>query len=116
MWSEVTGAIYMRITPNSAVAPAFVQNIDGRGAFPEPAGMPIKVEPGARTLTLAAAPLGSGWRGGTGLVAMNVTLAPCMRVYINAQYTNPLSARWQPFVAHEEKIAGCRVVDGAAKS
>lgn len=108
-WSEMTGQIYSLPTPNQNVAPAAIQNIDGNGAFPDAPGAPIKVTPGKHTVVLAAIPLSAGWTGGTGLVTTEIEVAPCERVYINAQYDTRLGTQWKPFMGHQEMIAGCQV-------
>ncbi len=108
-WSEVTGQIYTRPTPNDAVSVVGIENIDGNGAFPNGPGQPIKIEPGVHVIQMSALPLRPGWTGGTSLVTRKVDVPPCKRVYINAQFENPLSLTWTPFIAQEELIAGCTV-------
>ncbi|MBS0321742.1 MAG: hypothetical protein JSR18_14450 [Proteobacteria bacterium] len=108
-WSELTGNIFSRPTPNDAVSVVVIENIDGSGAFPNGPGQPIKVTPGSHVVQMSAIPLRPGWSGGSPLITKTINVAPCQRLYINAQFDNPLSINWTPFIAYEEAIPGCTV-------
>lgn len=103
--SEVTGNRYYRTTLNRM--PAIIERVDAQGAFAEPRGMPIRIEPGQRVLQLQGVPPSPGWHGGTQQEFV-LNAEPCRRYYVNAQFDNRLSmSRWQPVIDEVETIAGC---------
>lgn len=100
-WSEVSGQRYNVTVLNRR--PTSVQKIDGYSSY---ITNPLKVDPGKHDIELAApAP---GWAGGGPLHTMTLTLEPCMRYYLNAQFQNPVERAWEPVVDYVEPIAGCR--------
>ena len=105
-WSEVSGQRYNVTVLNRR--PTSVQKIDGYSSY---ITNPLKVDPGKHEIELAApAP---GWTGGGPLHTMTITLEPCMRYYLNAQFQNNVSPDWQPVVDYSEPIAGCRTTVAA---
>ena len=105
-WSEVSGARYNVTIMNRR--PAGIQTVDGYSSY---AAYPIKLDPGTHEIVLGApAP---GWPGGAALHTMTLTMQPCMRYYLNAQFNNPVSPDWEPVVDYVEPIAGCRTVTAA---
>jgi hypothetical protein len=101
-WSEVSGERYNVTIQNRR--PGYIQKIDGYSSYT----YPIKLEPGKHEIELGAnAP---GWTGGPALHTMTLTLQPCMRYYLNAQFNNPVQPDWQPVVDYTEPIAGCKVM------
>jgi hypothetical protein len=105
-WSEISGTRYNVTIMNRR--PTAVQTVDGNSAYPS---YPIKLDPGAHAIRLAApAP---GWPGGSVVHTMDLTLQPCMRYYLNAQFENPTSPDWRPVVDYVEPIAGCKTLTAA---
>jgi len=102
-WSEVSGARYYHRTELHRL-PAVIAAIDDRGAFPT---KPIKIEPGRHEIRLEGTL--PGWHGATE-ETMVLTLEPCKRYYLNAQYANNIQPRFTPIVDYVEDIAGCKVV------
>ena len=105
-WREVTGERY-----NVAILyrrPALIEKVDGYSSY---ITNPIKLDPGKHDIELGGpAP---GWPGGAPLRSMTLTLEPCMRYYLNAQFQNNVSPDWQPVVDYSEPIAGCRTTVAA---
>ena len=102
-WSEVSGARYYNLTEMHRL-PAVIVSIDDQGSFPT---RPIKVEPGRHEIRLQGTL--PGWYGATE-ETMVLTLDPCKRYYLNAQYLNNIQPRFTPVVDYVELIPGCRVV------
>src|SRR5438105_11756937 len=90
-WSEVSGARYYNLTTLYRY-PAVISSIDDQGAF---AQNPIKIEPGRHEIRLQGTL--PGWRGGT-YETMVLTLEPCKRYYLNAQYPNAIQPKFTPVV------------------
>lgn len=67
-------------------------------------GAPVQVEPGVHRVVITA-PDHRGFRGRS--AAFELTVEPCTRYYVNAQFENPLTPRFEPVIDHQEKIAGC---------
>jgi len=99
-WSEISGDRYTKTTINRA--PALIEKVDGNSAYP---GYPIKPEPGRHEIVMQG--ITSGWPGGADLHTMTLTLEPCKRYYLNAQFDAPRQPRWEPVVDYVEQIAGC---------
>ena len=99
-WSEISGDRYTKTTINRA--PALIEKVDGNSAYP---GYPIKLEPGRHEIVMQG--ITSGWPGGADLHTMTLTLEPCKRYYLNAQFDAPRQPRWEPVVDYVEQIAGC---------
>ena len=98
-WSEVSGNRYQRAIINRA--PAVIEKIDGRSSY---AQYPIKIDPGPHEIELQGV---SSWPGGVPLRTMQLTLEPCKRYYLNAQFEAPGQPRWEPVVDYVEDIGGC---------
>ena len=98
-WSELSGDRYTRTTINRA--PALIEKVDGYSAY---ASYPIKLDPGPHEIVLQGA---TRWPGGAPLRTMKLTLEPCKRYYVNAQFEAPGQPRWEPVVDYVENIAGC---------
>lgn len=98
-WSEVSGNRYHRTEINRA--PAVIEKIDGWSSY---AQYPIKIDPGPHEIVLQGV---SSWPGGAPLRTMQLTLEPCKRYYLNAQFDAPRQPRWEPVVDYVEDIAGC---------
>ena len=98
-WSELSGDRYTRTTINRA--PALIETVDGYSAY---ASYPIKLDPGPHEIVLQGA---TRWPGGAPLRTMKLTLEPCKRYYVNAQFEAPGQPRWEPVVDYVENIAGC---------
>lgn len=105
-WSEVSGARYYHLATMYRY-PAVITRIDDQGAF---AQNPIKIEPGRHEIRLQGTL--PGWRGGT-FETMVLTLEPCKRYYLNAQYPNTIQPRFTPVVDYVDDIAGCKIVASA---
>jgi hypothetical protein len=102
-WSEISGERFNVSIMNRR--PTSIQTIDGYSNY---VTYPVKLDPGQHIVRLAApAPR---WPGGSDVNAMTLTLEPCMRYYLNAQFDNPLAPDWQPVIDYVEPIAGCRTV------
>ncbi|MGE5740328.1 MAG: hypothetical protein ACM34F_15650 [Betaproteobacteria bacterium] len=99
VWSEVSGNRYHRAVLNRQ--PALIEKVDGYSSY---AQYPIKLDPGQHEIVLQGA---SRWPGGAPLRTMALTLEPCKRYYLNAQFEAPGQPRWEPVVDYVEDIAGC---------
>ena len=102
-WSELSGQRYTKVELNRL--PTIIERVDNQGAF---ASQPIKIEPGKHELVLQGPT--PDRPGGSVLLPYTLVAEPCMRYYINAQYTNPISNSWTPVIDYVEDIAGCKVV------
>src|SRR5262249_45822894 len=107
-WSEVSGKRAYNLATMYRL-PAVISRIDDQGAF---ASQPIKVEPGKHEIRLEGTL--PGWKAAT-YETRELTLEPCKRYYLNAQYENLIQPKFTPVVDYVEDIAGCRVVTAAAK-
>lgn len=65
----------------------------------------LPVEPGIRTIVLAAPPAAGFHRREQRSLVLKVE--PCMQYWFEAKRINPLSQDWEPRVNHSERIAGC---------
>ena len=106
-WSEVSGARYYNRTDPYRLA-AVISRIDDQGAF---AQYPIKVEPGRHEIRLQGTL--PGWKKGETFETMVLTLEPCKRYYLNAQYPNLVEPRFTPIVDYVEDVAGCKMIASA---
>jgi len=98
-WSEISGNRYHQTILNRA--PALIEKVDGYSSY---AQYPIKIEPGPHEIVLQGV---SRWPGGVPLQTMQLSLQPCKRYYLNAQFEAPGQPRWEPVVDYVEDIAGC---------
>jgi hypothetical protein len=101
-WSEISGERYHATILHRRAA--LIEKVDGYSAY---AQYPIKVEPGDHEIELQGpAPR---WPGGAPLRTIKLTLEPCKRYYLNAQFDNPVQPTWTPVVDYVEPIAGCPI-------
>ncbi len=100
-WSEVTGQRF-----NLAVADrrqVDLVSVGGRNAW---ASDPVlKVEPGRQRVVVASLQH-TGSPGGR-QQELVLDIEPCKRYYVNAQFENALSPRFEPVVDAVQGIAGC---------
>ena len=96
-WSEISGDRYHRTILDRR--PALVEKIDGYSAY---AHYPIKVEPGVHEIELQGPAL--NWPGGAPLRTITLTLEPCKRYYLNAEFTTGSSPR-----GHRSSISSSRL-------
>jgi hypothetical protein len=104
-WSEVSGARYYNRTDTHRL-PAIITRIDDRSAFPS---YPIRIEPGQHEIQVQGTL--RGWVGTQEKIVL--TLEPCKRYYVNAQYPSLVVPRFAPIVDYVEDLAGCRIVASA---
>jgi hypothetical protein len=100
-WSEVTGQRF-----NLAVADrrqVDLVSVGGRNAW---ASDPVlKVEPGRQRVVVAS--LQHAGSPGGRQQELVLDIEPCKRYYVNAQFENALSPRFEPVVDAVQGIAGC---------
>jgi len=102
-WSEVTGERF-----NLAIADrrqVEIVSVGGRTSWWSN-DQPLKVEPGLRQRIVVASLGHAGFAGGRQEEIL-VDLEPCKRYYINAQFDNRISPRFEPVVDAVQGIAGC---------
>ena len=100
-WSEVTGErFHLAIADRRAVN---IVSVGGTSAWVS--GRPTMVEPGTHRIVIETLPHGS-IRGGR-TQAFPLTLAPCKRYYVNAQFAGAIGASFEPVVDEVESLAGC---------
>lgn len=100
-WSEISGNRYNRVILDRA--PALIANVDGT-SYARSARYPIKVDPGPHDILLEG--VSPRWADTT-LQKLSLTLEPCKRYYLNAQFEDPVRPTWTPVVDYVEPIAGC---------
>ena len=103
-WSEVTGARWSRVSMNRA--PAIIKSVDGR----DYTDRVVKIEPGARRIVVQS-PTRQGFNGADQVLELSIE--PCKRYYVNAQFDSSVGPRWKAVVARKESIAGCKVTAAA---
>jgi hypothetical protein len=99
-WSEVTGYRYSKATLNRA--PAIIKSVDGRHYTTRV----VKIGPGQRTIVVQSLRR-RGFNGSD--KALQLTIEPCKRYYINTQFANSVGPDWEPVVDYVEPVAGCKV-------
>jgi hypothetical protein len=99
-WSEVTGIRYHRTMADRW--PANIVAVGDMAVFQTP----WRVAPGTYRIAVES-PRHDGFPGS--VVDVQLTLAPCKRYYINAQFAGPVGPEWKPVVDETESISGCRV-------
>jgi hypothetical protein len=99
-WSELTGQQVSRVKKN--LLPAVVKEVDGR----DYTYRVIKVEPGERVIRVQS-PMRKGFPGTDR--EMKLDLKPCVRYYLNAQFASTTGPGWEPVVALQEPVSGCKV-------
>ena len=100
-WSELTGNLYSRTQMNRTAAT--IKQVDGKHETKRI----VKVEPGARKVVVAS-PMRKGFHGSD--ATLDMTLEPCKRYYINAQFENTITQDWKPVIDYVEPISGCKIV------
>jgi hypothetical protein len=103
-WSEVTGQRYTRTTMNRMQA--IVKSVDDD----DTTYRVTKIRPGDRLVRLQS-PSRKGFQGTD--QELRLTVEPCKRYYLNAQFDSGTSQNWQPVIDHVETIPGCK--PGGAK-
>ena len=101
-WSEVVGTRY-----HVAIAdrrPVNIVTIGDQGGWAN--NQPMLVDPGTYRVVVESRPH-AGYRGGRQR-ELQLTLEPCKRYYLNAQFDSQVSADYTPVVDEVENIGGCR--------
>jgi hypothetical protein len=104
-WSEITGERLDRTSAHRF--PGIIKSVDGRHYTDRR----VKVEPGERVVVVQSPPR-KGFQGTD--KELRLTIEPCKRYYINAQFASGVGQDWEPVVERTEPIAGCKL-EGAAK-
>ena len=100
-WSEVTGErFHLTIVDREAVSIVSVGGTSGWAG-----GRPTMVEPGTHRIVVET--LSHGRSRGVRTHAFTLTLAPCKRYYVNAQFAGAIGASFEPVVDEVESLAGC---------
>lgn len=104
-WSEVTGERFSHSSMNRSAT--IIKSVDGHPALDRRPWMP----PGHHVILVQWVPK-KGLRNSDR--TLRLELKACKRYYINAQFSSPSSALWQPVVDKVEDIAGCRMPAGGS--
>lgn len=104
-WSEITGERFSHSTLNRSGT--VIKMIDGHPASERKPRVPS----GQHTLTVQWIPK-KGLRNSER--TLRVDTKPCKRYYVNAQFSSPSSALWQPVVDKVEDIPGCTLAPAVA--
>jgi len=99
-WSEVTGYRYSKAKMNRL--PAIIKSVDGQ----DTTFRVVKMDPGERTIRVQS-PQRKGFRGDD--KTLQLTIEPCKRYYINAQFDSSVGVDWEPVIDYVEKVPGCKV-------
>lgn len=100
IWSEITGERFSHSSLNRSGT--LIKMIDG---YPTIDRKP-RMKPGPHILVVQWIPK-KGLR--TSDRTLRLDMKPCKRYYVNAQFSSPGSALWQPIVDKVEDIAGCNL-------
>ena len=100
-WSEVTGAQYTRTSIDRRPAILIRVGDESVGRV-----TPFKVAPGTYEVQLQS-PMHNHFKGS--IQKITVTMEPCQRYYLNAQFQDPVRPTWRPVIDYVEAIPGCRV-------
>jgi hypothetical protein len=103
-WSELSGARYTTIDPDRREAILIRAGDESIGNVP-----PFKFAPGTYDVQVQS-PVHNRFRGT--IKTIRLTLEPCRRYYINAQFADSVRPEWTPVVDYVEAIAGCRAGGG----
>ena len=99
-WSELSGTRQYNLTTMYR-KPAIIESVDGQSAF---ASYPIKLEPGTHVVKIQ----GPFKQPGGGLTdTITITMEPCKRYYVNAQFENYVRPTFEPVIDQVVDIAGC---------
>lgn len=99
-WSEVTGYRYSKAKMNRL--PAIIKSVDGA----DTTFRVVKMDPGERTIVIQS-PQRKGFMGSD--KTLQLTIEPCKRYYINAQFASSVGPDWEPAIDYVEKVPGCKV-------
>ena len=99
-WSELSGDRYTAAVPDRRPAILIKVGDQSIGSV-----LPYRVAPGTYRLVVQS-PVHNRFRGSE--QDMTLTIEPCKRYYINAQFDNPTTPNWHPVVDYVQPIAGCR--------
>ena len=99
-WSELSGAVYTATTPDRRPAILISVGTESIGSV-----TPYRVAPGTYRVVLQS-PVHNRFQGSE--KALTLTIEPCRRYYVAAQFDNPVGPDWTPVVDYVEPIAGCR--------
>jgi hypothetical protein len=99
-WSEITGNLYSRTQMNRTAAT--IKQVDGKHETKHV----VKAAPGAHKVVVAS-PMRKGVHGSD--ATLDLTLEPCRRYYVNAQFASGTGADWEPVVVMVEPISGCKI-------
>jgi hypothetical protein len=102
-WSELSGERYSKVAKHTL--PAIIKSVDGRHYTDKV----VKIEPGARRVVVQS-PTRKGFKGSDEV--MELTIEPCVRYYINAEFESSVGAAWKPVIASKERVAGCKLPNG----
>ena len=103
-WSEVTGLAYTRTHMNRLAA--IVKSVDGTDT---PRRI-TKIVPGERVIRLQS-PSRKGSSGSDREIKL--TVLPCKRYYLNAQFASSVGKDWEPVVDYVEPLTGCKDTGGS---
>ena len=99
-WSEISGNLYSKTQKN--VTAATIKQVDGKHETQRI----VKAEPGPHKVVVAS-PMRKGVAGWD--ATLDVTLEPCKRYYVNAQFDSGTGSDWKPVLAMVEPIPGCKI-------
>ena len=99
-WSEISGNLYSKTQKN--VTAATIKQVDGKHETQRI----VKAEPGPHKVVVAS-PMRKGFAGSD--ATLDVTLEPCKRYYVNAQFDSGTGSDWKPVLAMVEPIPGCKI-------
>lgn len=100
-WSEVVGTRYHVAIADRA--PVSIVTVGNQGGWAN--NQTMMVEPGTYRVVVESVPH-AGFRGGRQR-ELQLTLEPCKRYYLNAQFDSQVSADYTPVVDEVENIGGC---------
>ena len=99
-WSEVTGPRYTSVAPDRRAAILIRVGNESVGSV-----TPFRIDPGTYDIQVQS-PTHNRFPGS--VKTMKLTVEPCRRYYINAQFSDPVRPDWTPVIDYVETIAGCR--------
>ena len=99
-WSEISGARYTAVAPDRRAAILIRAGDESVGSV-----TPFRLEPGRYDIQVQS-PTHNRFPGSVKTITL--TVEPCRRYYINAQFSDPVRPDWTPVIDYVETIAGCR--------
>jgi hypothetical protein len=103
-WSELSGARYTAVAPDRRPAILIRAGDETIGSV-----TPFRIAPGRYEIQVQS-PIHNRFPGS--IKTMTLTVEPCRRYYINAQFDDPVRPDWTPVIDYVETIAGCRMQTG----